>query len=96
MIIMILYLLTLFLLIHFLRFNYWYGINFTSYYKDDIIFQDNPDQGVLVLFKGLINVIKSLKFDGGEVLRIKLYLSTLAALSAVSQQKYLYHVDRGK
>ena len=48
------------------------------------------------MFKGLINVIKSLKLDSGEVTRIKLYLSALTSLAAVSQQKYLYHVDRGE
>ncbi|KAF6031522.1 C16orf62 [Bugula neritina] len=59
-----------------------------------VIVPDNPDQGVLILFKGLLNVIRGYQFDSGETVRVKLYLAVLSSLSAISQEKYLYHVDR--
>jgi len=58
------------------------------------VLQDNPDQGVLVLIKGLVNVIKVYKFDTEET-RHKVYLNALVTLSAMSQDKYLYRVEKG-
>lgn len=49
-----------------------------------------------MLIKGLINVIKTYTFDGGVATRVKLYLSVLSMLTALSQQQYLYHVDKGQ
>lgn len=61
-----------------------------------MIFQDNPEQGVLYLLRGLLNVINEWSWDPNSDCRAHVYMNVLVMLSASCQESYIYHVDRSK
>jgi hypothetical protein len=56
-------------------------------------FQDSPDQGVLYLIRGLLNILQNYTWDMHNDTKIRLYMHVLSLLSAMSQESYAYHVD---
>nr|KAG5704115.1 hypothetical protein BaRGS_009645 [Batillaria attramentaria] len=59
-----------------------------------LVTPDSPEAGVLYLLRGLLNVLQDYTWDPSSDARIIAYVRVLAALSAFSQEEYLYHVDK--
>ena len=60
-----------------------------------LIVPDNPEQGVLYLITGVINLIsKHFQWDNEEI-KFNLLANCLVILSAMTQQNYLYHIKNG-
>ncbi|XP_013393417.1 UPF0505 protein C16orf62 homolog [Lingula anatina] len=55
---------------------------------------DNPDQGVLYLLRGLLNVLSDFPWDVNSSAKAVVYVNVLSLLCAVSQEDYVYHIDR--
>ena len=66
-------------------------LTFFSY----LVLQDNPDQGVLYMLRGLLNVMENFQWDPNQDTKAMVYSSVLSLLSAASQETYIYHADRG-
>jgi len=58
-------------------------------------FQDNPEQGVLYLTRGLLNVLQHYTWETFSSSRAQVYLSVLDMLSTAAQETYPYHIDKG-
>uniref|UniRef100_A0A8C5QFY2 VPS35 endosomal protein-sorting factor-like n=1 Tax=Leptobrachium leishanense TaxID=445787 RepID=A0A8C5QFY2_9ANUR len=59
-----------------------------------LIVPDHPEQGVLFLVRGLLNVIEDYTWEDNSDDKIRIYTSVLHLLAALSQESYLYHVDK--
>lgn len=57
-----------------------------------LLVPDNPDQGVLYLLRGLLNVLQDYMWDGNTDARARVYISVLSLLSAMSQESYNHHI----
>lgn len=57
--------------------------------------QDNPEQGVLYLLRGLLNVLQDYVWDSNTDAKARIYISVLAVFSAMSQEVYPYHIYKG-
>jgi hypothetical protein len=58
-------------------------------------FQDSPEQGVLYLTRGLLNVLQNFAWEPGSNARPVVYLHVLDMLSAAAQETYPYHIEKG-
>uniref|UniRef100_A0A7N4NPI4 VPS35 endosomal protein-sorting factor-like n=1 Tax=Sarcophilus harrisii TaxID=9305 RepID=A0A7N4NPI4_SARHA len=59
-----------------------------------LIVPDHPEQGVLFLVRGLLNVIQDYTWEDNSDDKIRIYTNVLHLLSAMNQETYLYHVDK--
>ncbi|XP_030068287.1 VPS35 endosomal protein-sorting factor-like [Microcaecilia unicolor] len=59
-----------------------------------LIVPDHPEQGVLFLVRGLLNVIEDYTWEDNNDDKIRIYTSVLHLLSAMSQETFLYHVAK--
>jgi hypothetical protein len=60
-----------------------------------LILPDNPEQGVLYLLTGVLNLIeKHLNWENVDV-RFNLLVNVIIILTALKQEDYLYHIDYG-
>ncbi|XP_078691603.1 VPS35 endosomal protein-sorting factor-like isoform X1 [Branchiostoma floridae x Branchiostoma belcheri] len=59
-----------------------------------LVVPDNPDQGVLYLIRGLLNVLQNYTWEDNSDAKVRSYLSVTCLLSAMSQENYLYHVNK--
>jgi hypothetical protein len=56
---------------------------------------DNPEQSGLYLLNGILNVLQNhLKFENIEI-KFKIFLNFISLLSALKQEKYIYHIENG-
>ncbi|GAB1292599.1 VPS35 endosomal protein-sorting factor-like [Apodemus speciosus] len=55
---------------------------------------DHPEHGVLFLVRELLNVIQDYTWEDSSDDKIRIYTSVLHLLSAMSQDTYLYHIDK--
>ncbi|KAJ8786706.1 hypothetical protein J1605_006195 [Eschrichtius robustus] len=55
---------------------------------------DHPEHGVLFLVRELLNVIQDYTWEDNSDEKIRIYTCVLHLLSAMSQETYLYHVDK--
>ncbi|XP_073982583.1 VPS35 endosomal protein-sorting factor-like isoform X2 [Rhodnius prolixus] len=78
-------------------------VNTNEYFLEDyvkhllstlIVFPDCPEQGVLYLTRGLINVLNEYTNDKNVHTITKLYLNVLDMLCTVSQPEYPYHIKK--
>lgn len=60
-----------------------------------VFLQDSPEQGVLYLTRGLINVLQNYTWEQNSNSRAVIYLHALDMLSAAAQETYLYHIEKG-
>lgn len=61
-----------------------------------LILPDNPEQGVLYLLTGVLNLIdKHLTWENADV-KFNLLANAIIILTALKQENYLYHIDYGK
>ncbi|KAE8740858.1 hypothetical protein FOCC_FOCC013650 [Frankliniella occidentalis] len=58
-----------------------------------LIVPDSPEQGVLYLTRGLLNVIQNYSWDPQSAGRATVYLYVLDMLSTAAQESYPYHID---
>lgn len=60
-----------------------------------ILLPDNPDQGVLYLLNGLLNLIQThFEWENKEI-KLNLMITSLSLLSALKQENHIYHVPNG-
>ncbi|KAM4697629.1 VPS35 endosomal protein-sorting factor-like [Rhinophrynus dorsalis] len=59
-----------------------------------LVVPDHPEQGVLFLVRGLLNVIEDYTWEDNHDNKVRIYASVLHLLAALSQESYLYHVDK--
>lgn len=60
-----------------------------------LILPDNPEQGVLYLLTGVLNLIdKHLTWENADV-KFNLLANAIIILTALKQENYLYHIDYG-
>ena len=57
--------------------------------------QDSPDQGVLYLLRGLLNVLQTYPWETHSDTKYLLFLNVLCMLSASSQEIFIHHIDKG-
>nr|XP_033818830.1 VPS35 endosomal protein sorting factor-like isoform X2 [Geotrypetes seraphini] len=66
----------------------------SNFFSSLLIVPDHPEQGVLFLVRGLLNVIEDYTWEDNSDDKIRIYTSVLHLLSAMSQETFLYHVDK--
>ena len=59
------------------------------------LLKDNPEQEVLYLVRGLLNILNGYSWDPASDTKIHIYINMLVMLSAMSQEDYIYHMDKG-
>lgn len=61
-----------------------------------ILIPDNPEQGVLYLLNGILNVIqKHYQWENIEI-KVNLLINVICLLCALKQEKYIYHIPNSK
>nr|CAB3226529.1 UPF0505 protein C16orf62-like [Phallusia mammillata] len=59
-----------------------------------LLVPDNPDQGVLYLLRGFLNVISNTEVNLSMYTQCTIYLKILSMLTAYSQNQYIYHITK--
>ncbi|KAL1140217.1 hypothetical protein AAG570_000149 [Ranatra chinensis] len=59
-----------------------------------IVVPDCPDQGVLYLTRGLVNVLQHYTEDNNSTIKSELYLNVIDMLATVSLSEYPYHIKK--
>ncbi|PNF32008.1 hypothetical protein B7P43_G06573 [Cryptotermes secundus] len=59
-----------------------------------LVVPDSPEQGVLYLTRGLLNVLQQYAWEPTSNARCVVYLHVLDMLSAAAQETYLYHIEK--
>ncbi|XP_073648355.1 VPS35 endosomal protein-sorting factor-like isoform X3 [Tursiops truncatus] len=65
-----------------------------NFFSTLLIVPDHPEHGVLFLVRELLNVIQDYTWEDNSDEKIRIYTCVLHLLSAMSQETYLYHVDK--
>ncbi|XP_045704809.1 VPS35 endosomal protein-sorting factor-like isoform X2 [Phyllostomus hastatus] len=65
-----------------------------NFFSTLLIVPDHPEHGVLFLVRELLNVIQEYTWEDSSDDKIRIYTYVLHLLSAMSQETYLYHVDK--
>uniref|UniRef100_A0A7M4FVA8 VPS35 endosomal protein-sorting factor-like n=1 Tax=Crocodylus porosus TaxID=8502 RepID=A0A7M4FVA8_CROPO len=65
-----------------------------NFFSTLLIVPDHPEQGVLFLVRGLLNVIQDYTWEENCDDKIRIYTNVLHLLSAMTQETYIYHVDK--
>ncbi|XP_015745691.1 UPF0505 protein C16orf62-like [Python bivittatus] len=65
-----------------------------NFFSTLLIIPDHPEQGVLFLVRGLLNVIQDYTWEDNSDDKIKIYTNVVHLLSAMSQETYIYHIDK--
>ncbi|XP_067859293.1 VPS35 endosomal protein-sorting factor-like isoform X2 [Heptranchias perlo] len=65
-----------------------------NFFSTLLIVPDHPEQGVLYLVRGLLNVIQDYIWEDHTDPKVRIYINVLHLLAAASQETYLYHVDK--
>ncbi|XP_073915649.1 VPS35 endosomal protein-sorting factor-like isoform X3 [Castor canadensis] len=65
-----------------------------NFFSTLLIVPDHPEHGVLFLVRELLNVIQDYTWEDNSDDRIRIYTCVLHLLSAMSQETYLYHIDK--
>ncbi|XP_063286402.1 VPS35 endosomal protein-sorting factor-like [Pelobates fuscus] len=66
----------------------------SNFFSTLLIVPDHPEQGVLFLVRGLLNVIEDYTWEDNSDDKVRIYTSVLHLLAGLSQESYLYHVDK--
>lgn len=59
-----------------------------------LVVPDSPEQGVLYLTRGLLNVLQHYAWEPNSNARCVVYLHVLDMLSAAAQERYPYHIEK--
>ncbi|XP_075422160.1 VPS35 endosomal protein-sorting factor-like isoform X4 [Ascaphus truei] len=66
----------------------------SNFFSTLLVVPDHPEQGVLFLVRGLLNVIEDYTWEENSDDKVRLYTNVLHLLAALSEESYLYHVDK--
>ncbi|XP_038275814.1 VPS35 endosomal protein-sorting factor-like isoform X3 [Dermochelys coriacea] len=67
---------------------------FCNFFSTLLIMPDHPEQGVLFLVRGLLNVIQDYTWEDNSDDKVRIYANVLHLLSAMTQETYIYHIDK--
>ncbi|XP_065267947.1 VPS35 endosomal protein-sorting factor-like isoform X3 [Emys orbicularis] len=67
---------------------------FCNFFSTLLIVPDHPEQGVLFLVRGLLNVIQDYTWEDNSDDKVRIYTNVLHLLSAMTQETYIYHIDK--
>uniref|UniRef100_A0A8C3Y6S3 VPS35 endosomal protein-sorting factor-like n=1 Tax=Catharus ustulatus TaxID=91951 RepID=A0A8C3Y6S3_CATUS len=65
-----------------------------NFFSTLLVVPDHPEQGVLFLVRGLLNVIQDYTWEDNSDDKIRIYTNVLHLLSAMTQETFIYHVDK--
>ncbi|XP_059682181.1 VPS35 endosomal protein-sorting factor-like isoform X4 [Gavia stellata] len=65
-----------------------------NFFSTLLVVPDHPEQGVLFLVRGLLNVIQDYTWEDNSDNKVRIYTNVLHLLSAMTQEAYIYHVDK--
>uniref|UniRef100_A0A8C2W1E4 VPS35 endosomal protein-sorting factor-like n=1 Tax=Chinchilla lanigera TaxID=34839 RepID=A0A8C2W1E4_CHILA len=65
-----------------------------NFFSTLLVVPDHPEHGVLFLVRELLNVIQDYTWEDNSDDKIRIYTCVLHLLSAMSQETYLYHIDK--
>ncbi|NWW38877.1 CP062 protein, partial [Panurus biarmicus] len=65
-----------------------------NFFSTLLVVPDHPEQGVLFLVRGLLNVIQDYTWEDNSDDKIRIYTNVLHLLSAMTQEAFIYHVDK--
>ncbi|XP_073399068.1 VPS35 endosomal protein-sorting factor-like [Dendrobates tinctorius] len=66
----------------------------SNFFSTLLVVPDHPEQGVLFLVRGLLNVIEDYTWEDNSDDKVRIYTIVLHLLAALSQESYLYHIDK--
>ncbi|XP_077131170.1 VPS35 endosomal protein-sorting factor-like isoform X1 [Ranitomeya variabilis] len=66
----------------------------SNFFSTLLVVPDHPEQGVLFLVRGLLNVIEDYTWEDNSDDKVRIYTSVLHLLAALGQESYLYHIDK--
>lgn len=58
--------------------------------------QDHPEHGVLYLVRGLLNMVQDYTWEESSDAKVRVYVSALPLLAAMSQETYLYTIPKSE
>ncbi|KAJ8246244.1 hypothetical protein GJAV_G00265420 [Gymnothorax javanicus] len=59
-----------------------------------LVVPDHPEQGVLYLVRGLLNMVQDYTWEENSDAKVRVYISALPVLAAMSQECYLYSIPK--
>ncbi|KAG2455769.1 CP062 protein, partial [Polypterus senegalus] len=59
-----------------------------------LVVPDHPEQGVLFLVRGLLNIVQDYNWEDTNDAKLRIYISALPLLAAMSQENYLYRINK--
>ncbi|KAF4106796.1 VPS35 endosomal protein-sorting factor-like [Onychostoma macrolepis] len=59
-----------------------------------LVVPDHPEQGVLYLVRGLLNMVQDYTWEDNSDAKIRVYISAVPLLAAMSQESYLYTIPK--
>uniref|UniRef100_A0A8C8ZSB4 VPS35 endosomal protein-sorting factor-like n=1 Tax=Prolemur simus TaxID=1328070 RepID=A0A8C8ZSB4_PROSS len=65
-----------------------------NFFSTLLIVPDHPEHGVLFLVRELLNVIQDYTWEDNSDEKIRIYTCVLHLLAAMSQETFLYHIDK--
>jgi len=65
-----------------------------NFFSTLLVVPDSPDQGALHLVRGLLNVVQEYTWEVSGGAKMSVYLNAIGLLSAMSQEYFIYHVDK--
>ncbi|XP_054246914.1 VPS35 endosomal protein-sorting factor-like isoform X2 [Indicator indicator] len=65
-----------------------------NFFSTLLVVPDHPEQGVLFLVRGLLNVIQDYTWEDNSDDKVRIYTNVLHLLSAMTQEAYIYRVDK--
>lgn len=58
--------------------------------------QDHPEHGVLYLVRGVLNMVQDYTWEESSDAKVRVYISALPLLAAMSQETYLYTIPKSE
>ncbi|XP_026101262.1 UPF0505 protein C16orf62 homolog isoform X1 [Carassius auratus] len=65
-----------------------------NFFSTLLVVPDHPEQGVLYLVRGLLNMVQDYTWEDNSDAKIRVYISALPLLAAMSQESYLYTIPK--
>uniref|UniRef100_A0A3B3Y678 VPS35 endosomal protein-sorting factor-like n=1 Tax=Poecilia mexicana TaxID=48701 RepID=A0A3B3Y678_9TELE len=59
-----------------------------------LVVPDHPEHGVLYLVRGLLNMVQDYTWEDNSDAKVRIYISALPLLAAMSQETYLYSIHK--
>uniref|UniRef100_A0AAY4CLV4 VPS35 endosomal protein-sorting factor-like n=1 Tax=Denticeps clupeoides TaxID=299321 RepID=A0AAY4CLV4_9TELE len=59
-----------------------------------LVVPDHPEQGVLYLVRGLLNMVQDYTWEENSDAKVRVYINAIPLLAAVSQESYLYSIPK--